>query len=311
MIDRILEEQYKLFKIDVNQSASVELPFGKGKTIAYFEKTRNNDICASLLTMQQFNKSQFSFKTYSDDEPFVVMVKSKKLIPNFKTFALISRDLNKAEAKTSYTHKIGSITLKQNLDFNLQKQENEDQNPVSFTTSTRVFNDMYAGRIDTYENMRLLSIEGVSKKWLTLGASFVFSLEERVLRDACYIATLDFKKLTLSTSGRLIIGSADFSAKGKINDRVKLGLSLQVENVGVDQDAKWGGADYISAAAIKYKIDDGASVKAVVSSDPSAAIKLKVNYSDFLKMKFTCQSKYSSTSQFDRNFGAEFEFKLH
>jgi hypothetical protein len=309
MIDKILEEQYKLFKIDVNQSASVEFPLGKGKTMAYFEKTRSNDICASLLTLRKFSKSEFMFKTYSDEEPFAVMVKSKKLIPNFKTFAIISRDLNKAEAKASYTHKIGSLSLKQNIKLNLQRKEFE--NPVSFTTSTRLFNDLYAGRIDTYDNMRLLSIEGVSNKWMTLGASFVFSLEERSLVDGCYIAAFDFKKLSLSTSGRLIVGSADFSAKSKINDRFKVGLSIKVENVGVDPDSKWGGADYIGAAAIKYRIDDGASVKAVIGSDSSAAIMLRVKYNNFLKMNFTCQSKYNSISQFDRNFGAEFEFKLH
>ena len=313
MITKYLEKQYKLFEIDVNQSASVVLPIGRGKVTTTFDKTRNGDICASIKTIQNFNKSKYCFKTYSDEQPFICYLKSTNVIPNFSTFALISRDLYRAEAKIKYLHKVGSFMLKQILymDYKQKEPEFDSSNPIQFTSSTRIFNDLYKGRLDTFNNLQIIKVEGMSKKFLTFGANFAYSTIEKRIMDFCYIASVDIKKLTLSTSGRLIVGSMDFSAKSAVSDRMKLGISLRVENVGVDPVDKWSGADWIGSAALKYKIDDGATFRAVLGSDLSASLELKVKYMDFLKMKFTTQSKYQSISQFDRHFGAEFKYKLN
>ena len=313
MITKYLEKQYKLFEIEVDQSASVVLPIGRGKVTTTFDKTRNGDICASIKTIQNFNKSKYCFKTYSDEQPFICYLKSNNVIPNFSTYALISRDLYRAEAKAKYLHKVGPFLLKQifYMDYKQKDLDSDSSNPIQMTSSTRIFNDLYKGRLDTFHNFEIIKLEGMSKKFLTCGASLTYSTREKRIIDLCYIASLDIKKLTLSTSGRHIVGSIDFSAKNSVNDRMKLGLSLRVENVGVDPVDKWAGADWISSAAFKYKIDDGATFRAVLSSDLSASLELKVKYLDFLKMKFTTQSKYQSFSQFDRHFGAEFKYRLY
>ena len=312
MITKYLEKQNKLFEIYVNQTASVVLPFGRGNVTTTFDKTRKGEICASVETIQNFSKSKYCFKTYSDEQPFICFLQSSNVLPNFSTYSLISRDLDRAEAKAKYIHKIGPLLLKQiiSMDYNKKDFNIDPSNPIQLKTSTRVFNGLYQGRLDTFNNLQIIKLEGMSKKWLTCGANFAYSTAEKRIIDFCYIASLDVKRLTLSASGRLIVGSMDFSAKGAVNDRLKLGLSMKVENIGVDPDNKWSGADWIGSAAVRWKIDDGAVFRTVINSDLSASCELKVKYMDFLKMKFTCQSKYQSISQFDRNFGAEFKYKL-
>lgn len=308
MISSLVNKQNSLFQFDVQQGASVSIPFYNGTVKAAFDTSKIGQLCGKIQTVMNYPKSQYIVEAYSYDEPMRVIVKSLGLIPNFSTTSLISFNAQAPSmVKAIYNHELGYMTVRQKFGFSHQKYE--DEFPVSFTSTTKIFNNLYSLNLDLFNNFRLFQVNFLSKKILNLGGSFTYDFGRKLLCDGSYVAAYDSPNFLISTSGRLVVGEVDFTLIGRLSDRVKAGVSLRAEHIGINPDNKWRDADYICYAATHVKIDEHAGFRAMVSSNMTSILELGVDCPPYLKMKFTASSSFNNSS-LQNNFGIDINFDL-
>lgn len=305
-VNKYIKKLGNFFKIDTQQVASVNIPITGGYVTTVFENSQNNDTTAIINTDMRFNHSNYVLKTYSYDEPHKLVINSLNVIPNLKTSA--SFFVNKSrpcEAKASYTTNFGSLLLKQSimttLDFN-------NDFPLDFQTSTKTVNKCYTLRFETYRNLEMLMFEGFAKSFFDLAGSFTYSVKAHRIADARFATKGKLGPITIGGNGIFVSGSSNVFVKIPITKRFKFGLSFGAENIGMDQEKPFAGADLISQLAAKVKIDDGASVKAILSSDKSGALELDMKYQNFMNMKFSMSC--SAESDFKCQYGTVFTFDM-
>ncbi|EAY16698.1 hypothetical protein TVAG_067030 [Trichomonas vaginalis G3] len=309
MISSLVNKQNQLFQSEIVRSGSVSIPFYNSVIKATFDSSKNGQLFGKVQTTMNYPKSKYIIEAYSYDEPMRVIVKSLQLIPNLTTTALLSFNPSAASmAKAVYVHNLNYMLIKQKFSLDYQKND-EGENPVSFTSATKITNSLYSLNIDLFNNFNLFQVNFLSRKFLNIGGSFTYDFTRKLLCDGSYIFSYDSPKFLLSTSGRLVVGEVDLTMIAQLTKRTKAGFSLKAEHIGIDPDSKWKDADYTCSAAAKIMIDDDAYFRAIVSSNLTSVLELTVNCPDFLKLKFSANSAIKE-SKLQNNFGIDIGFDL-
>lgn len=309
-VSSFINHKQSILNFQCDRELTFAIPINGGEIHSRLMQ-KNKDVVNSIESIFQFQKGTIKIQAHSD-EPCAVHFISPfdKIFSHFKCSAsFYNTDQKLFQVTSSLKSKYGNFSLVPSGCLTIQGTPNSFKEikpsmlDIHLCMLIRHKPERLHISFEVFRASHIMFIETFFKKPFVSGINLKYNFQKRCFPDANFVLSWKTpKNARLTFNGSIKTSSLKFFVTKKFSEKFSAGALLQAQNIG-------HGLSLLAQAAGNIKIDEGSSLRLILSTDVSAAADFSISYQDFLNMKFSAKSTLFK-SDVVNNFGGLIQFDI-